>query len=133
MHAAIHSLARPPGHELRYAEGQSDRLPALAADLVRLKVDAILTLSNQETLAAKQATSSIPIIMLLSTAPVEAGLVAGLVGFTTAIGIHPIVGYVSFVHLAPAYAGALAFLVGMRLLYRPMCRVDQGGDRFPDA
>jgi hypothetical protein len=60
-------------------------------------------------------------------------LVAGLVGFATAIGIHPVVGYVSFLHLAPAYAGALAFLIGMRLLYRPMCRVDQVGDRFPDV
>ncbi|MEO7331879.1 MAG: dihydroorotate dehydrogenase, partial [Minicystis sp.] len=59
-------------------------------------------------------------------------LIAGLVGFATAIGIHPLVGYVSFEHLAPAYAGALTFLLGMRLLYRPMCRVDQGADRFPD-
>jgi dihydroorotate dehydrogenase len=60
-------------------------------------------------------------------------LVAGLVGFATAIGVHPLVGYVSFAHLAPAYAGALAFLLGMRLLHAPMCRVDQGSDRFPDC
>jgi putative ABC transport system substrate-binding protein len=64
--------------EPRYAAGQTDRLPALAADLVRLKVDVIVTLSNQETLAAKQATASIPIVMLLGVAPVEAGLVASL-------------------------------------------------------
>lgn len=59
-------------------------------------------------------------------------LLAGSVGFATAIGIHPIVGYTSFVHLAPAYAGAIAFVIGMALLFRPMCRVDAEADRFPD-
>jgi dihydroorotate dehydrogenase len=61
-------------------------------------------------------------------------LVAGTVGFTTAIGIHPLVGYLSFTHLAPAYAGALMFFTAMALLYAPMCRVDPGAplDRFPD-
>src|SRR6185436_14217643 len=59
-------------------------------------------------------------------------LLAGGVGFATAIGVHPAVGYTSFVHLAPAYAGAFAFAIGMWLLYRPMCRVDEGGDRFQD-
>jgi hypothetical protein len=59
-------------------------------------------------------------------------LIAGVVGFATAIGVHPIVGYTSFVHLAPAYAGALAFAVGMALLYSPMCRADTESDRFPD-
>ena len=58
-------------------------------------------------------------------------LLSGLVGFATAIGVHPIVGYTSFIHLAPAYAGSLAFLVGMALLYRPMCRTDPAS-RFPD-
>jgi len=59
-------------------------------------------------------------------------LISGLVGFGCAIGIHPIVGYTSLVHLAPAYAGAMAFLVGIALLYRPMCRVDGEGEWFPD-
>jgi hypothetical protein len=58
---------------------------------------------------------------------------AGSVGFATAIGVHPAVGYTSFVHLAPAYAGALAFIVGMALLYAPMCRTDGEGRRFPDV
>lgn len=56
---------------------------------------------------------------------------AGAVGFGCAIGVHPIVGYTSFVHLLPAYLGALAFLTGMALLHRPMCRVPPG-DRFPE-
>jgi dihydroorotate dehydrogenase len=61
-------------------------------------------------------------------------LASGLVGFMSAIGIHPIVGYTSFTHLAPAYAGAWMFLTGMWLLYKPMCRVDSGAvsGRFPD-
>jgi putative tryptophan/tyrosine transport system substrate-binding protein len=64
--------------EPRYAAGHTDRLPALAAELVRLKVDVIVTFLNQETLAAKQATSSIPIVMVLGVFPEEAGLVASL-------------------------------------------------------
>lgn len=47
-------------------------------------------------------------------------LVAGLAGFSTAIGIHPIVGYNDFVHLAPAMLGALIFLIGMKLSFTPM-------------
>ncbi len=58
-------------------------------------------------------------------------LCSGLVGFATAIGVHPIVGYTSFVHLLPAYAGALAFGVGMTYLYHPLCRLDPA-TRFPD-
>ena len=46
--------------------------------------------------------------------------VAGLVGFATAIGIHPVVGYLSFSHLAPAITGALVFLVGLLLCFKPM-------------
>ena len=60
-------------------------------------------------------------------------LAAGTIGFATAIGIHPVVGYNSFTHLAPAYAGALAFAVGMWLLHAPICRVDAPGNRFPDT
>jgi MFS family permease len=46
--------------------------------------------------------------------------VAGLVGFSTAIGIHPIVGYLSFSHLAPAIVGALVFLTGLLLCFKSM-------------
>lgn len=81
--------------ETRFAAGQTDQLPALAADLVRLKVDVILALTNHETLAAKQATTSIPIVMLLGVAPVEAGLVASLArpgGNITGTTVAPIAG-----------------------------------------
>ena len=46
---------------------------------------------------------------------------AGVVGFSTAIGTHPIVGYNDFIHLAPAMFGAMIFIVGLILTYRPMC------------
>ena len=64
--------------EYRYAEGKLDRLPALAAELVRLKVDIIVTAGGQATRAAKEATSSIPIVMTNDPDPVGSGFVASL-------------------------------------------------------
>jgi MFS family permease len=46
--------------------------------------------------------------------------VAGVVGFAAAIGVHPAVGYNDFIHLAPAYAGATLFLIGLLLCFKPM-------------
>ena len=64
--------------ELRYAEGKLGRLPTLAAELVRLKVDMIVTAGAQATRAAKQATSTIPIVMTNDPDPVGSGFVASL-------------------------------------------------------
>jgi putative ABC transport system substrate-binding protein len=64
--------------ESRWAEGKHDRLPALAADLVRSKVDVIVAQSGAATQAAQQATRTIPIVMSLSNDPVGSGLVASL-------------------------------------------------------
>jgi putative ABC transport system substrate-binding protein len=64
--------------EYRFAEGRLDRLPDLAAELVRLKVDVILATSTPPALAAKNATSTIPIVMGTSADPVGSGLVASL-------------------------------------------------------
>jgi len=62
----------------RYAEGNSDRLPALAADLVGLKVDLIAAGPTPPAVAAKKATTTIPVVMLGAAQPVELGLVASL-------------------------------------------------------
>jgi putative tryptophan/tyrosine transport system substrate-binding protein len=65
--------------EYRYAEGKLDRLPELAAELVRLKVDIILVSGDRPILAAKNATKTIPIVMLgAGIDPVAAGFVESL-------------------------------------------------------
>jgi putative tryptophan/tyrosine transport system substrate-binding protein len=64
--------------EYRFANGKMEQLSQLAADLVRLKVDAIVTGVNPNTVAAKEATSTIPIIMAFGNLPVEARLIASL-------------------------------------------------------
>src|SRR5713226_3934481 len=64
--------------EWRFAEEKLDRLPALAAELVRLKVDIIVTAGPQATRPAKQATSTIPIVMAQDPDPVGNGFVASL-------------------------------------------------------
>lgn len=64
--------------EYRYANGQLERLPTLAADLVRLGVDVIVTGTPSNTAAAVKATTTIPIVMSNSSDPVDAGLIASL-------------------------------------------------------
>src|SRR5262245_8124415 len=64
--------------EYRWAEGSLARLPRLAAELVQLKVDVIVTQGEEAARAAKGATSTIPIVMATSGDPIGAGLVASL-------------------------------------------------------
>jgi ABC-type uncharacterized transport system substrate-binding protein len=64
--------------EWRYAEGNPDRLPALAAELVRLKVDVIVTAGPAATRPAKEATGTIPIVMGFDNDPVGSAFVASL-------------------------------------------------------
>ena len=64
--------------EWRFADGKSARLPDFAAELVRLKVDVIVTSTSPVTQAARQATQTIPIVMAASADPVGTGLVASL-------------------------------------------------------
>jgi ABC-type uncharacterized transport system substrate-binding protein len=85
--AAIHHGLKESGYvkgqnlavEHRWAEGQYDQLPALAADLVNRRVNVIVTLGGPPpALAAKKATSTIPIVFHMGADPVELGIVASL-------------------------------------------------------
>jgi putative ABC transport system substrate-binding protein len=64
--------------EYRFAEGRLERLPELAADLVRLKVDLIVTTGDPQASAAKKATTAIPIVMANAADPIGSGFVASL-------------------------------------------------------
>ena len=78
----LRDLGYAEGHniliEYRWAEGRYDRLPEFAAELVRLKVDVLLTAGTPGALAAKQATQTIPIVMAVSGDAVGTGLVQSL-------------------------------------------------------
>src|SRR2546425_5277991 len=64
--------------ERRFSEGKAERFPELAAELVRLRVDCIIVPTTPAAIAAKNATQTIPIIILTAIDPVGAGLVASL-------------------------------------------------------
>jgi ABC-type uncharacterized transport system substrate-binding protein len=82
----VTSLARPGGYvegqnlaiEYRWVEGQYDRLPALAADLVRRQVTVLVAGDGPSALAAKAATTTIPIVFSTGIEPVQAGLITSL-------------------------------------------------------
>lgn len=64
--------------EQRYADGRMERLPDLAAELVRLQVDVIVTGSNLHVAAVRHATTTIPVVMVFTADPVGAGFVTSL-------------------------------------------------------
>ena len=64
--------------EYRWAEGKYDRLPALIAELIALKVDVIVTAGTPATLAVKKATASVPLVMIAVGDPVGTGIVGSL-------------------------------------------------------
>jgi putative ABC transport system substrate-binding protein len=86
LHAAFLQGLRDLGYvegrnvvmEYRDAEGRSERLPALAAELVALKVDVIVAVATPNALAAKQATKTIPVVFTALADPVTSGLVTSL-------------------------------------------------------
>jgi putative tryptophan/tyrosine transport system substrate-binding protein len=89
--------------EYRYADGQLDRLPQLAADLVGLKVDVIVVSGTRAAVAAKQATSTIPIVLAGVGDPVQAGLVSSL--------LHPGSNVTGVSRLSPDFIGKRVELI----------------------
>ena len=91
--------------EQRYGDGKMERLPDLAAELVRLKVDVIVTGTNLHVVAVRHATSTIPIVMVYAADPVGAGFVASLArpgGNVTGIPVRPFLLAVDQGHAGPA-------------------------------
>jgi putative ABC transport system substrate-binding protein len=103
--------------DLRWAEGRAERLPILAAELVALKPDAILTFTTNGALAAKQATTTIPIVMMLVSDPVGSGLIArfahpgGNVTGVTDYGVDLAGKFVELVHDVAPKATRIAVLM----------------------
>jgi putative ABC transport system substrate-binding protein len=82
LRSALAGLGWDEGHnieyQIRWAEGRPEKLPALAADLVRLRVDVIVASVDSTVAAAQRATTTIPIVMVGPSDPVAAGFVASL-------------------------------------------------------
>jgi putative ABC transport system substrate-binding protein len=103
--------------EYRFAEGRYERMPALAADLVARKVDVIVGFAAQGGLAAKAATSTIPVVFVTGVDPVQVGLVASLnrpggnVTGTTFMGALSTTKQFGLVHELVPMAKAVGFLM----------------------
>ncbi|HEY7168615.1 MAG TPA: ABC transporter substrate-binding protein, partial [Candidatus Binatia bacterium] len=89
--------------EYRYADGELSRLPELAAELVALKVDVIVVSGTRAAMAAKQATSSIPIVLAGVGDPVQAGLINSLT--------HPGTNVTGISRLSPDFIGKRVELI----------------------
>jgi putative ABC transport system substrate-binding protein len=121
--------------ESRFAEGRTDRLPALAADLARRQVQAIVAQGTPAALAAKRATSTIPIVFELGTDPVREGLVpsfnrpGGNITGVTNIAAALVAKRLEFLHQLVPHSDTIAALtdpIADRPRKRPTCRMQPG-------
>ena len=115
----------------RWAEGNRDRLPGLAAELVELKVDAIVTITTPAAQAAKAATATIPIVMAGAFEPVKLGLIASLArpganvtGMTNSTGPEHVGKQFQFIKEAAPRVSRVAWL------WNPMIEPETLGFRF---
>jgi putative ABC transport system substrate-binding protein len=104
--------------ERRFAWGHQERLPELAAELVRLNVDVIMTGANPVIAAVKQATSTIPVVMGGSRDPVGAGFIASLArpggnitGLTSETGLEIVGKYIELLKAVVPNAARVALLL----------------------
>jgi putative tryptophan/tyrosine transport system substrate-binding protein len=107
--------------ERRYFEGKVDRVPGLAAELVRLKPDVIVTAGNIPTQALRRETTTIPVVMATSADPVGAGLVASLArpggnitGMTQDVGLEVLVKTMQLLKEAIPRSSQLAIVLDPR-------------------
>jgi putative ABC transport system substrate-binding protein len=91
---------------VRWAEGRSDVFPSLAAELVQLNVDLIVSAAGTAAIAVKQATTSIPIVLASSFYPVEMGIIASLA--------HPGGNITGLTHFTPELMAKRVQLLKMR-------------------
>ena len=108
--------------EYRGAEGQYDRLPALATELVGGRIAVIVAYTNQAALAAKVATTTIPIVFLIGADPIKLGLVASLarpgenITGVSWFGADLVPKQLSLVHELVPNAAVIALLVDLNVL-----------------
>jgi putative ABC transport system substrate-binding protein len=108
--------------EYRWAEGQYDRLPALATELVGQRIAVIVAYTNQAALAAKAATTTIPIVFLIGADPIKLGLVASLARPSENItgvswfGADLVPKQLSLLHELVPNAAVIALLVDLNIL-----------------
>ena len=121
-----YTLGRDLVIEYRFADGRLERLSELAAELVRLKVDVIVTGVNPGTIAAKKATATIPIVMAGGFNPVEEGLVASLAhpggnitGLTLDLGAEILTKRLQLLREVSPKLSRVAALTGIGMAYTP--------------
>ena len=128
----LHDLGYIEGQNLvldfRWAEGRSERLPALATELIALKPDVIMTYTTDGALAAKRATATIPIVMMMVADPVGSGLIASLphpggnITGITDYGVDLTAKYVELIHAVAPKAVRLGILMSDSPIHPPQVK-----------